>query len=234
MRKYNICGNSLLGIFKVCCYGSSNADFENIHRTFIDVGIGSFDSAELYELIGYYLQWQMTQLLPKNQYGLYRDDNLTVMRGTNIYGHMAGHNKKVLNPDSSLKVKGCKCQAAEVNPYSHIEEEVKKVYIGSTCNTWRSRYSGHKSSFKLPQYETATTLSSEIWRLKRLHPNFDYNVKWSIQKLARAYTRESKLCHLCLAEKTMIMYMDKSNALNKHTELFRKCPHYEKHRLSSW
>ena len=173
---------------------------------------------------------------------------------------MAGHNKKVLNPDSSLKVKGCRCQAAataegcsmngncqtdnlvyrgdltykEVNPYSHIEEEVKKVYIGSTCNTWRSRHSGHKSSFKLPQYETATTLSSEIWRLKRLHPNFDYNIKWSIQKLARAYTRESKHCHLCLAEKTMIMYMDKHTALNKHTELHRKCPHYEKHRLSSW
>ena len=68
----------------------------------------------------------------------------------------------------------------EVNPNTNREEEVHKIYIGSTATTFQARYGGHKFSFDHVEKETATTLSAEIWRLKKINPNYEYDLKFSI------------------------------------------------------
>ena len=59
------------------------------------------------------------------------------------------------------------------------------TYIGLTGDTFKARYSTHKSSFKHEKYRTATTLSQKIWELKE--SNVDYTLTWSILKKAHTY-----------------------------------------------
>ena len=40
--------------------------------------MGSFDGAEIYELVGLYIQSKLEKILPKSNFGLYRDDGLVV------------------------------------------------------------------------------------------------------------------------------------------------------------
>ena len=42
--------------------------------------MGSYDRAELYELIGIYLQSHLTNILSKDNMGLYRDNGLFILR----------------------------------------------------------------------------------------------------------------------------------------------------------
>ena len=44
-----------------------------------DVGIGSFDGAEICELVGFFLLNNLTQLVGSNNIGLYRDDGLAIL-----------------------------------------------------------------------------------------------------------------------------------------------------------
>ena len=79
-----------------------------------------------------------------------------------------------------------------------------------------------------------TRLSRAIWRLKESNPPIPFKLKFSILKLARAYTRESKNCHLCAVEKTFIAFSDPSSMLNLMSELLNKCRHRRKHLLFNW
>ena len=45
--------------------------------------MGSYDGAELCELIGIYIQSLLTNILSKNKTGLYRDDGLFILRKIN-------------------------------------------------------------------------------------------------------------------------------------------------------
>ena len=47
-----------------------------------DVTMGSFDGAEVCELVGLYLQNKLLSVMSKEQFGLYRDDGLAAIRGT--------------------------------------------------------------------------------------------------------------------------------------------------------
>ena len=95
-------------------------------------------------------------------------------------------------------------------------------------------HSGHKTSFKLPKYKASTKLSTAIWKLKDSSPPIPFQLKFSILKLARAYTRESKRCALCNLEKTMIAFSDPATTLNGRSELMSKCWHRRKHLLFNW
>ena len=46
-----------------------------------DVAMGSMDGAELSELVGLYLLYEMEKFLPKGSVGLYRDDGLCIVKG---------------------------------------------------------------------------------------------------------------------------------------------------------
>ena len=45
--------------------------------------MGSFDGAELCELVGIYLLSKLLEIIPKDQSGLYRDDSLLLLRKMN-------------------------------------------------------------------------------------------------------------------------------------------------------
>ena len=45
--------------------------------------MGSFDGAEICEVVGLYIQSKLEQILPKSNFGLYRDDGLALLRNFN-------------------------------------------------------------------------------------------------------------------------------------------------------
>ena len=45
--------------------------------------MGSFDGAEICELVGLYIQSKLKKILPKSNFGLYRDDGLALLRNLN-------------------------------------------------------------------------------------------------------------------------------------------------------
>ena len=53
------------------------------HGRSFDVTMGSSDDAELFELIGIYIQSLLESTLEKDQMGLYRDDELIIIRHIN-------------------------------------------------------------------------------------------------------------------------------------------------------
>ena len=99
------------------------------------------------------------------------------------------------------------------------------TYIGLTGDTFKARYSAHKSSFKHEKYRTATTLSQKIWELKE--SNVDYTLTWSILKKAHTYKGGGRAkCDLCLTEKLEILKRSgDKGCLNSRTELLSKCRH---------
>ena len=90
----------------------------------------------------------------------------------------------------------------EVNPNAHRAENVHKTYVGSTSTTFKKRWDNHKQTFNREDKSHQSTLATEIWRLKNINPNYNYDLKWSIATLARSYRAEQRKCQLCLAEKT--------------------------------
>ena len=107
-----------------------------------------------------------------------------------------------------------------------------KVYIGSTETPFKHRYANHLMSFRHERYENQTELSKYIWRLKR--EGKDYRIGWDILRRAPAYSSLSKRCDLCVTEKLMILFMDKSTLLNRRSELVSKCRHQNKVYLSNF
>ena len=156
---------------------------------------------------------------------------------------ITSHNTKLLNPSpqsSSCNCKGgvtnCpvegKCLQQDVVYTAEVKSgEDTKVYIGST-QEFKSRYITHKSNFKLPAYENATTLSAHIWSLQ--HSNIPYTIQWRIIAKARSYSPESKRCGLCTTEKAKILFYPDSNLINKRSEIMGKCRHRAKHKLNSF
>ena len=107
-----------------------------------------------------------------------------------------------------------------------------KVYIGSTETSFKQRHANHLLSFRKERYANQTELSKYIWALKREGNNF--RVNWEVLRRAPAYSCLSKRCDLCLAEKLMILYADRSTLLNKRSELISKCRHQNKFCLSNF
>ena len=62
----------------------------------------------------------------------------------------------------------------------------------------------------------------------------NYNLKFSIVKLAKPYSREAKSCELCLQEKTFILFSDHYETLNRRSEILYKCVHRAGHLLDKW
>jgi len=110
----------------------------------------------------------------------------------------------------------------------------KKVYIGLTEKKFKTRYNGHKQSFKNKKYANSTTLSSHIWDIKDNY-NTAPTLKWSIVKRVPSYSNATKKYSLCLAEKyEILMYPLKDELLNKRSEIISKCLHMNKFLLANY
>ena len=177
----------------------------------------------------------------------------------NVTRQIKGNNRKVLHPEKIMQLKGCSCAngpdncivegghcltdnvvyLAQLNyeqdhPITGVKESVRKDYFGLTSNQFKIRHSSHKSSLKLPAYKTQTRLSRHVWKLKEKNPPIPFQLKFSIVKLAQSYTKESKFCFLCQAEKTFIAYSDHFSTLNERSEILSKCRHRRKFLLMNW
>ena len=73
--------------------------------------------------------------------------------------------------------------------------------------------------------------------------NIPFDLKFSILKLSRSYSKEAKVCDLCLTEKMYIMFhniylssdhTDHYSSLNKRSEILQKCRHRAKSLLENW
>ena len=82
------------------------------------------------------------------------------------------------------------------------------------------------SSFRRIEAKHETALSDKIWELKENEKTFD--IKWEIVTKAPSYSNISKICHLCLTEKTLILYADSQFSINKKSEIMQKCRHKNK------
>ena len=45
--------------------------------------MGSYDGAEIFELVGIYILTRLATIIKKSNYGLYRDDDLVILRNVN-------------------------------------------------------------------------------------------------------------------------------------------------------
>ena len=76
-----------LRIINHCCKSllfSDNKTWKNkMTDSCFDVIMGSFDGAETCELVGLYIQSKLEKVLPKSNFGLYRDDGLDLLRNLN-------------------------------------------------------------------------------------------------------------------------------------------------------
>ena len=97
------------------------------------------------------------------------------------------------------------------------------TYTGLTEGPFKTRWQGHKTSFKLEKYKNSTKLSTYVWSLKE--SNIPYKIRWSISGRASTFNPNSRKCRLCLLEKFFILYHPEKSSLNQRSELFSKCLH---------
>ena len=107
-----------------------------------------------------------------------------------------------------------------------------ETYIGLTDNTFKTRYTGHLSSFRNENKRNSTTLSAYIWKLK--DSGTPHTISWSIIAKGKAYCPASKSCNLCLKEKYYIICHPNKCSLNSRNELASQCRHRKRHLLSSF
>ena len=149
---------------------------------------------------------------------------------------LKAHNAKILLKDikKDEEEKGCNCRNKAACPVANKclktnvvykatvnYEDKTQHYIGMTENSFKTRYTLHKSSFKHSKNRNQTELSNLIWSLT--DKETDYNLTWKIIDQARPYQSGKRTCNLCLSEKFHIL--TGCNLINRKTELLNKCPH---------
>ena len=78
----------------------------------------------------------------------------------------------------------------------------------------------------IEQKRNSTELSKHIWNLK--DNNLSYAIKWEILCRAPHYSKVTKRCNLCIAEKFHILCKLGNATLNKRNELISRCRHEDK------
>ena len=140
--------------------------------------------------------------------------------------------------------KPCNCQQKQLCPLNgqcltecivykatvtQTKTNKQETYIGLTANTFKTRYYGHKCSFKLKHKRSETTLSNHIWKLNE--SNADHKIDWEIVKRSKPYTPGKNICSLCLEEKFYIL--SRQPTLNHRKEIFAHCKHKKQFLLTN-
>ena len=155
------------------------------------------------------------------------------------------HNSALTKTNNSTQSRQCDCRVKNECPLDNkcltknvvYEATVKtrsteKRYIGMTSCTFKRRYYGHLSSFRHEENRHSTSLSNHIWGLKKSAT--PYSISWKIRKQALPYSPLTDRCNLCNWEKLLIITSNRSDVLNKRTELLSKCPHKRKYLLDDY
>lgn len=119
----------------------------------------------------------------------------------------------------------------EANISKHEDPNYQRKYLGICETTFKLRYANHKKSFNHQKYQHNTCLSTEYWKIK--NENQTPIITWKSLKKCSSYNQNNRKCKLCLNEKYEIA-TQKSNLLNKRSEIFSKCRHQMKYSLTSF
>ena len=161
----------------------------------------------------------------------------------NMENIITNHNKKIINKEQD-NTRNCNCRNKSTCPLNGkcceqtivYKAEIKigdqtKNYLGCTEGEFKTRYNGHKDSFRNYKKKGSTTLSSIVWYNNK---NPEPEVKWSIVKKTQRYQPGGKACDLCLTEKLLILKSGKdSNNINKRNEIVNLCVHRNKFKLAN-
>ena len=110
-------------------------------------------------------------------------------------------------------------------------EQKVETYVGVSAPPWKSRYSGHKSSFTNPNKKGETKLSTHIWELKARGSTFD--VKWKVLDRGAPFNPVTGWCNLCTKEKFYILRKPEMASLNSRQEVGNHCRHIAMSLLSN-
>ena len=159
----------------------------------------------------------------------------------NMGAIIAAHNTNILTaqPASTEPTRLCNCTGSDPCPLDGkcLTESIvykatvsapstsDKVYYGLTANTFKTRYGGHKRSFRERGYNP-TALSIYVWELK--DRGLPFSIRWEIAHKATPYQCGSRKCDLCIFEKTAIALADHESLLNKRSEIVSGCRHRAK------
>ncbi len=162
----------------------------------------------------------------------------------NVSKIIQSNNNRVLqqrqNVDSGLSPKTCNCRTApcplggKCLTQSVIYEATLKTssdvhtYIGLTEGPFKTRYNGHKQTFRHEKYRSGSEISKKVWELKDMNQN--HCITWRVLQRAHAYKGGGSSCDLCATEKLHIL--KNPTSLNKRSELVSKCRHARKFLLS--
>ena len=167
----------------------------------------------------------------------------------NMKSIITSHNAKILanaknTPKHDTLEKTCNCRKTTECPLQgNCQQQTvvykatiktptcTKTYIGSTENSFKQRFYGHKTDMNKPQNRHNTTLAHYIWECK--DKGISPIVNWEVIRQCKKYKCGSRKCDLCLTEKVMILKDKGSNLLNRRSELMSRCPHQRKWRLQS-
>ena len=162
----------------------------------------------------------------------------------NIKQTISQHNKRKLETPEQLPTTTNNCNCRKTCPVerncltssiiyqatvTRNDTPKKETYIGLTENSFKTRYTGHLNSFKHSANRNATSLSHYIWSLK--DKDINYEIKWKLITQAKAYSKSTKKCNLCLTEKYFIICKPEMATLNTRNELASACRHKRKHLL---
>ena len=159
---------------------------------------------------------------------------------------MSNHNNRILNTDTTKTATNkCNCRDKNNCPLQGncLQESVvykatiktdttTETYIGSTETTFKTRYNNHKTSMKYESKAKQTKLSIQYW--KHAKQGKTPTITWEIIKECHPYKCGTTKCDICVAEKLEILretYKQRSNIINKRSELINTCSHISKHRL---
>ena len=157
---------------------------------------------------------------------------------------MSNHNNRILNTDTTKTATNkCNCRDKTNCPLQGncIHEAVvykatiktdttKETCIGSTETTFKTRYNDHKTSMKYESKAKETKLSIQYW--KHAKQGKTPTITWEILFLKyHPYKCGATKCDICEAEKLEIFqetYKQRSNIINKSSELINTCRHISK------
>ena len=169
----------------------------------------------------------------------------------NVASIISAHNQKIMRTQTGMDEPGCNCSAGpcpvegkcltEGVVYSGTIETRRSnyTYWGSTANTFKQRFYGHKQDLT-NETRQGTTLSSMFWKLKNDNPDETPEVKWKIVNRCHQLKAGMPHCDVCLTEKTRLLLQHEGPEpkpppdtifLNKRNEIFAKCRHRRKYTL---
>jgi hypothetical protein len=157
----------------------------------------------------------------------------------NLGRKIAAHNAKILK---NVKNEGedrrmCSCRKKDMCPvdgkcleegvvYQAVvkrEDGLTDSYVGLTENSFKDRWTKHKSSFRTRNPKNASGLSRYIWNLE--DQNIQYEMEWKIISRAKPYDPASGVCRLCVREKYFIIFQPNMATINCKNEIAGPCLH---------